>query len=105
MTAEFAVVLPAVLMCLALCVGAIQAVAQQVRLTQAAAVAARMLGRGDDPGAVVTGAGAAGYESRQEGKLICVRIAAASGVTGLGAIGVVASAQACAANERSEEDE
>lgn len=102
-TAEFAVVLPAVLLCLALCVGAIQAVTQQSRLSQAAGTAARMLGRGDDPAAAIAWARASGIDHRAEGELLCVRLTAPSGVSGLGSIGVVASAQACAVNEKQQQ--
>lgn len=50
MTAEFAIALPAVVLVLAACLGAGQVVALQVRVQDAAAVAARQLARGD-PGA------------------------------------------------------
>jgi len=97
-TAEFAVVLPAVLVCLGLCVGAIQAAVQQVRLTDAAAVAARALGRGDDAGGVVSRSGAA-IETERAGGLLCVRLTAASPGTGLGLLGMSASARACALDD------
>lgn len=47
-TAEFAVLMPALLLVLALCLGAVQVLGQQVRLTDAAADAARAASRGDD---------------------------------------------------------
>lgn len=47
MTAELAVALPAVALVLAVCLAAVMLVAQQVRLTDAAADAARALGRGE----------------------------------------------------------
>ncbi|MFF1633505.1 TadE family type IV pilus minor pilin [Leifsonia sp. NPDC058248] len=97
-TAEFAVVLPAVLVCLGLCMGAIQAVAQQVRLTDAAAVAARALGRGDDADGIVSRSGAA-IETERTGGLLCVRLTAASSVAGLGPLGVSTSARACALDD------
>lgn len=97
-TAEFAVVLPAVLVCLGLCVGAIQAAAQHVRLTDAAAVAARALGRGDDAGGIVSRSGAA-IETERTGGLLCVRLTATSSVTGLGPLGVSASARACSLDD------
>jgi hypothetical protein len=97
-TAEFAVVLPAVLVCLGLCVGAIQAAVLQVRLTDAAAVAARALGRGDDAGGVVSRSGAA-IETERTGGLLCVRLTAASPVAGLGLLGMSASARACALDD------
>ena len=65
-TAEFAVVLPAVILVVALAVGAVGASAQSVRLADAAAVVARQTARGDvdsvpgtlaalAPGAVISG--------------------------------------------------
>lgn len=50
MTAEFAVALPAIALVLAACLASVQLVAQQVRLTDAAADAARALGRGESDG-------------------------------------------------------
>ncbi|HEV7182945.1 MAG: TadE family type IV pilus minor pilin [Actinomycetales bacterium] len=104
MTAEFAVTLPAVVLCLALCVGAVQLIAQQVRLADAAAVAARLLGRGDDPGAVVTRSGASGYETSAEDGLLCVRLSARSPLGAAGMIGIDASAQACSVDQRDLEE-
>ena len=46
-TAEFAVALPAIALVLAACLASVVLVAQQVRLTDAAADAARALGRGE----------------------------------------------------------
>ena len=46
-TAEFAVALPAIALVLAACLASVQLVAVQVRLTDAAADAARALGRGE----------------------------------------------------------
>ncbi|MFD0997381.1 Flp pilus assembly protein TadG [Pseudoclavibacter chungangensis] len=47
MTAEVAIAMPAVALVLALCLGGVHAVGQQVRLQDAASVAARALGRGE----------------------------------------------------------
>ncbi|WP_235508258.1 TadE family type IV pilus minor pilin [Agromyces sp. Soil535] len=47
MTAEFAVALPAIALVLAACLASVQLVAEHVRLTDAAADAARALGRGE----------------------------------------------------------
>lgn len=47
MTAEFAVALPAIALVLAACLGSVHLAVQQVRLTDAAADAARALGRGE----------------------------------------------------------
>ena len=46
-TAEFAVALPAIALVLAVCLASVQLVAEQVRLTDAAADAARAMGRGE----------------------------------------------------------
>ncbi len=51
-TAELAVAMPAVVLILAFCVGAVGVAAQQVRLQQAAAQAAREAGR-QQPGEIV----------------------------------------------------
>ena len=50
-TAEFAVALPAIALVLAACLASVQLVAVQVRLTDAAADAARALGRGESEAA------------------------------------------------------
>lgn len=95
-TAEFAVVLPAVIVVLALCVGAVAATAQYTRLVDAAADSARALGRGDadvaapvarvDPAAsVVTGA---------EGELVCVDVGAV--VHPVPALSVPVTVRSCA---------
>ncbi len=47
MTAEFAIVLPAVIIVLGVCLAAIQLAGHQVRVVDAAAIAARSLGRGE----------------------------------------------------------
>ncbi len=91
-TAEFATALPAVLLCLAMCVGAVQAAAQQARLLDHAASAARLIGRGEPapelpPGATrVVGS---------DGGLVCVTLSAPSGGAGLGALGVTVAARSC----------
>jgi hypothetical protein len=98
-TAEFAVALPAALACLALAIGAVQAAGQQVRLLDAAAVDARLLGRGDEP----RGAGASGDVGRvveREGDLVCVTLTARSAAVGLGAADLRVSARACALDEQ-----
>ena len=91
-TAEFAAALPAVLLCLALCVGAIQATAQQARLLDHAATAARLIGRGDTAPRAPDGA------TRRVGSndgLVCVTVTAPSGSAGLGVLGFTVSARSC----------
>jgi len=73
-TAEFAVALPAILVVLALAVGALSAAAGAVRLQHAAAEASRLLGRGEDDAtafAPVVRAGGSARVDRGDG-LVCV---------------------------------
>lgn len=89
-TAEFAAALPAVLVCLALCVGAVQAGAQQARLLDHAGAAARLIGRGDAAPPPPEGA------SRRVGSddgLLCVTVTAPSRAGALGAVGLTVSAR------------
>ena len=90
--------LPAVLACLALCLGAVQVTTQQARLVDAAAQSARMLARGDDPARVADAAGA-DLTVEREGGMVCVNATSAERTTGLGVLGVTASARACAADD------
>ncbi len=75
-TAEFAVVVPAVVLVIALTAGTLAAAGRQVRLEQAAAQAARLAARGesaDRVGVVVAAlAGEATMTIRMEGDLVCV---------------------------------
>lgn len=77
-TAEFAVVLPAVLAVVALAVGAVGASAQSVRLADAAAVTARQTARGDAesvPGTLAALAPGAVSSSSIEGAVVCLTLA------------------------------
>lgn len=75
-TAEFAVALPALIVALALGVGALGSVATAVRLQHSATEAARLLGRGDGGGlAVVDGVGGSASVERVDG-LVCVTASA-----------------------------
>ena len=76
-TAEFAVALPAVILVLALGLGALAAGATAVRLQHAAAESARLFGRGDDGRAreVVAGVGATISVERRD-RLVCVEASA-----------------------------
>ncbi len=90
-TAEFAVTLPAVLLVLALAVSGIQAGAQQVRLQDAAADAARTLARGDTAGSTAAIARArvpgSSLSSSTRGDLLCATLSARlrgpAGIAGL----------------------
>ncbi|PZQ89625.1 MAG: hypothetical protein DI534_07435 [Leifsonia xyli] len=97
--AEFAVALPAIALVLAVCLGAVGVGSQQLRLQDAAADAARGLGRGES-GAAVTGriaraAPGSALVSWASGELVCVRLtAAARGPAALA--GLTLSAESCA---------
>lgn len=101
-TAEFALAFPAVLGVVALLLGGVQVAALQVRAQDAAADAARGLGRGDAPVAVagrlerqVPGAA---LSSWADGDLRCVRVdVAPAGPIAL--LGLRASARACALDD------
>ncbi len=72
-TAEFAVALPAVVIVLALCVGVLGSAATAVRVQHASSEAARLLGRGDEAGALAAVGAVGGTASvgRHDG-LVCV---------------------------------
>lgn len=100
MAAEFAVTMPAVLLVLAMTVGALGAAAHQVRLADAAADAARALGRGES--AATAGALAARVAPGSElstsvdGQLVCVEVSKAWALPGGRATGIRLAARACA---------
>ncbi len=91
---------PAVLLVLALCLGAVQVAGQQVRLTGAAAAAARSLARGDSEaaaaGLVARLVGPAAISTEQQGDFVCVRLSAPSAFGALAAFGITVSAGSCA---------
>ena len=90
-TAEFAAVVPAVLLVLAFGLGAIEVVVQQARLTDAAADGARSLARGDGDGParsrMSTAVGSASVSVGRSDDFVCVtleqRAAGPAAVTGL----------------------
>lgn len=74
-TAEFAVALPAVVLVLACCISGFSAAGQQLRLTDAAALAARTLARGGAPEALVARlVPGAHVSSGADGDLACVSL-------------------------------
>ncbi|MDR6973150.1 hypothetical protein [Leifsonia shinshuensis] len=95
-TAEFAVALPAVVVCLALCLGAVFGAARYVGLAGSASAAARLAGRGDDPGSI--GAGGAVRSIDHEGEMVCVTLTDTAG-TVLARLGIRLEAHACALDE------
>jgi len=96
-TAEFAVALPAIALVLAACLGSVQLVAQQVRLTDAAADAARALGRGETSSVAHSiadrVAGTADMAVAEDETFVCVTL----GANGGGLLAAVRlSAESCA---------
>jgi Flp pilus assembly protein TadG len=99
-TAELAVVLPAVILVLVCCLGAVQTVGQQLRLTDTVADAARSLGRGDSPAEARslarTLAGETAFSSEQDGQFVCVRLSAPSIFAPYASLGLTVTARSCA---------
>lgn len=96
MTAEFAAVVPAVLLVLAFCLASVQVATLQLRLQDAVAVVARAAARGDqlEVGSLVAGARAT---SKREGPFVCVTGTVSSDIGG-GLLGTISlSARSCAA--------
>lgn len=79
-TAEFAILVPAVCLILAASLGGLQLAARQIGLQDAAAIAARSAARGEPatPSAVGVGAGGRILQERR-GNLLCVRVEAPAG--------------------------
>ena len=101
--AEFAVALPAVLLVLGMVLGGIELGALQVRLQDAAADAARALGRGDPAAALearlARQAPGARWSSSRSGALVCAHlVASAGGPAAL--LGLTVSATSCAQAEQ-----
>lgn len=101
-TAEFAVAFPAVLGVLALLLGGVQVAALHVRAQDAAADAARGLGRGDSTGVVAARLArqvpGAALSTWRDGELRCVRVEVAPAGP-VAALGLRAGAGACALDD------
>lgn len=99
-TAEFAAVIPAVMLVLGCCLGAVQVVGQQVRLTDAAADAARSLARGDGAeraaGLVRRSVGGVSFRTEWRGEFVCARLSAPSAFGPFAAFGLTVAAGSCA---------
>ncbi len=99
-TAEFAAVAPAIVLVLSLCLGAIQAVTQQLRVADAAAGSARALGRGDDTAAVAARARSivadASMSAEREGDFVCALLSAPCPPGPFSALGLTVTARSCA---------
>jgi Flp pilus assembly protein TadG len=98
--AEFAAVIPAVILILVFGLTSLQLAGQQVRLQDAAADAARILGRGDSPALAAevahrAAAGARISTTRPSG-LVCVTLAAPAQSPAGTALGLELSARSCA---------
>jgi len=96
-TAELAIALPAVVLVLACCLSGLHVVGEQLRLQDAAAVAARTIARGSS-GPAITAQLVPGAEvsERTDGDLVCATVTARSTAL-LGTIaGVELSATSCA---------
>lgn len=96
-SAEFVLAMPAVALVLLLCLSGMQVAALQIRLQDAAAVAARALARGDggSAGTVAALIPGATISTHSQGDLQCARVSApASGV--LAATGMRLAASSCA---------
>ena len=88
------------LVVLACCLGAVQVVGQQVRLTDAAADVARLLARGDGAGPAsgllaAVAPGTALAEERQ-GEFVCARLSEPSAFAPFAAAGLTLAARSCA---------
>ena len=99
-TAEFAAVVPAIAVVLALCLGGVQTLAQQVRLADAAGDAVRALARGEGEGRAhsiaETIAGAVGLSVAHRGEFVCLQLSAAAAFGPFAAAGVRVAAESCA---------
>jgi len=95
-TAEFATVMPAVLLVLAACLGGMQLSTQQVGLQQAAATAARSIARGEPTPAASALMPGAMLRVEIRGELACVTASARGSMVG-GVFGAfTVSASSCA---------
>jgi Flp pilus assembly protein TadG len=98
-TAEFAAVLPAVILVLAVALGSMQIAGEQLRLQDAVADAARMVGRGDSGAGARVQSAAPGARLTEsvEGSLVC---ATARAPTSIGPLfGITLSATSCALDD------
>ena len=96
MTAEFAIALPAVVLVLACCLSGLQVAAQQLRLQDAAALAARSLARGDGVGVVARLVPGASVAQSASGDLLCATVSVPSTVLAGTILGITLRATSCA---------
>ncbi|MBX3099198.1 MAG: pilus assembly protein [Salinibacterium sp.] len=94
-TAELAVALPSVVLVLACCISGMSVAGQQLRLTDAAALAARTLGRGGDPHAIAARLSPGALVTLgADGDIVCVTLSQSASLTAL--LPVTLSARSCA---------
>lgn len=102
-TAEFALVVPAVIVVLACCLGAFQLASLQLTLENAAAVAARTMARGGDGAAAASRAAAVSpgvrLERQDRGDLVCAVARASAGLGLLGPMNLSATSCSLAGGE------
>lgn len=89
-TAEFAVTLPAVVVVLAGCLTGLQVAGSQLRLQDAAALAARSLARGDSPASALALVPGGTLTQHADGDLLCATLTAPA------AFGITLRAGGCA---------
>lgn len=99
-TAEFAIVLPAVVLVLALCLCGVAVTAQQVRLQDVAADAARILGRGESLVAaeryVETRLPGTTLSAELRESAVCVHLALPIAMPGASVLALTTKATSCA---------
>ena len=97
-TAEFATVVPAVVLVLACCLASVQLAGQQLRLQDAAADAARSLARGDSAAGALGHVGIPGVTLARStsGDILCVTLSVRSRVPLGTLLGVTLRARSCA---------
>jgi len=93
-TAEFAAVVPAIVLVLAFCLAGLQIAGQQLRLQDAAADVSRSIARGGGSGAA--GQVGAAVSVSQNGDLVCARLSARSRSPAGTLFGFTLSASSCA---------
>jgi hypothetical protein len=92
--------MPVLLLVLMLCLGALAAVSQQLRLADESSAAARLVSRGEDPEVALrrirrsSPSGTVAIE--KDGQFVCVRAEAPAEAPGLRSTGIVLRARACA---------
>lgn len=105
-TAEFAVVLPAVLLVLVLCVGSASVSVQRIVVQSAAAAAARAAARGESGGSAQEAASRAGGGSvsiRRDGDFVCATVTADASFAAARTVGIRISGRSCALSGESVE--